>query len=114
MTALGIYLLISLFFVVAGMVEFAILLFLLRRSENSSYKKGLPISFNNKLDARNTNEYNEERRNVSYNSNSSGVAIKNESVDFIICARKIDFTATILFPIAYSVFNIIYWIHYLN
>jgi hypothetical protein len=112
MTALGIYLLISLFFVVGGMIEFAILLFLLRRSENSSYGKEISNNFANKIDARNENEYNDDRRNAR-NSNSSTAAFKNDSFEFIICARKIDFIATIVFPITYSVFNIIYWTHYL-
>ena len=114
MTAVGIYLLVSLFFVVVGMVEFAVLLFLLRRSESAAYSRRPPINFNGKPNSGTPNESTEDRRSVAINKNSLGVPLENNELDFICYASKIDFTAMIIFPIIFTVFNIIYWIHYLN
>ena len=114
MTALGIYLLSSLFFVVGGMVEFAILLFFLRRSETSVYTKRKLFSVNstNKTEARSRYEY-DDRRDVSFSSTSLNVPFKTSSFNFISYSNKIDLIATIVFPISYSVFNTVYWMHYL-
>ena len=88
------------------------LLFLLRRSENISHNEPGSIHCTNKIGTRNTNQRNENRRNASYNAKSSTVVFQSDILWFNVCARKIDFIAAIIFPVAYFLFNIIYWVHY--
>ena len=116
MTAIGIYLIISLFFVVGGMVEFAILLFLLRRSENLSYRKGSCYKFTPGGSSENQLKHTEDTRNTSVKSHKlRPILNKNSNLSGFICyARKIDFAATLIFPSTYVLFNIIYWWYYFN
>ena len=112
--AVGIYLFISLFFVVVGMAEFSILLFLLRRSDNIAYKRRLLIKSIGKSNTESPHEPIEDRRNASTNPHSLNVPFENHSFDFISYASKIDFTAMIIFPVTFTLFNITYWLHYLK
>ena len=112
MTALGIFLLGSLFFVVAGMAQFAVLLFLLRRSEHSLQARKLSLFSSNTVNANDTLEYVGDRRSMNGYVNSANPP--NNLSDFIYYANKIDFTATILFPISYFLFNMIYWFVYID
>ena len=112
MTALGIFLLSSLFFVLIGMAEFAVLLFLLRRSENSlSSQNTLQLS-NNTTCISSTLDYVEDRKGVNGHVNNSNHS--RRASKFIFYSTKIDFYATILFPILYGMFNVCYWVLYMK
>lgn len=65
MTALGIFLLSSLFFVLMGMAEFAVLLFLLRRSEPKLENLKKSNSSNDGHNVDNMFEYVDDRRIVT-------------------------------------------------
>ena len=125
MTALGMYLFISLFFVVGGMVEFAVLVFMLRRSENKSLKACI---FENHLTGNdNTDhllEYTEDRMSLKssfksrsasqYNQKAKTAKVTTFKMSFHDYSYTIDFAAMIIFPITYIFFNIIYWLYYLH
>ena len=81
MTALGIFLLSSLFFVVMGMAEFAVLLFLLRRSEPKLESLRKSDSSNNCRNADNMFEYVDDRRIVTGHAKTSNLS--RESAKFI-------------------------------
>ena len=112
MTALGIFLLSSLFFVVMGMAEFAVLLFMLRRSEPNLASIRKSNSSNNGHMVDNMFEYVDDRRIVTGHAKTSNLS--RESAKFILYSNKIDFAATVLFPILYGLFNVIYWCNYMN
>ena len=114
MTALGKYILMSLFFVVVGMAEFAILLFLLRRTENSAHRRRFRPNLSKQLNHPSEHECNEDRRNVSINSNSASATHGNKGLHFNSISTRIDLIATITFPLAYVLFNIFYWTTYLH
>ena len=107
MTALGKYLLMSLFFVVVGMAEFAILLFLLRRTENSAHRRRFQPNLSKQRNHPSEHECNEDRRNVSINSHVS-ITHGNKGFHFNSIATRIDLIATITFPLAYVLCNIFY------
>ena len=123
MTALGIYLLISLFFVLGGIAEFAILIFMLRRSENLSHNANKVKNKKTLVDINHTendHRYEEDRRS-SKSSFKSRCHVNHNSLknhcrkaSFKNYSYTIDLTSSIMFPIAYIAFNIIYWTHYLN
>ena len=122
MTALGVYLLTSLFFVVGGMAEFAILIFMLRRSEKLSCNKCMLDSGKNNKDQ--PFQYTEDRRSSKSSFKRSNSqrrqcqmsSPKSHSIvgSFKDYSYKIDFTASIVFPITYILFNIFYWLFYLQ
>ena len=94
------------------MVEFAVLLFLLRRSEHSLSSQNTLQFSNNTTCNGNTLDYVEDRRSATgyvNNSNNSRRASK-----FIFYSTKIDFYATILFPLLYGMFNVCYWVMYMS
>jgi len=123
-TALGVYLLTSLFFVVGGMAEFAILIFMLRRSEKLSCNKCKLDSGKNNTDP--PLQYTEDRRSSkssfkrstssSHRKQCQTQSPKSHSVigSFKDYSYKIDFTSSIVFPLAYILFNIFYWMFYLK
>ena len=113
MTALGIFLLSSLFFVLMGMAEFAVLLFLLRRSEPKLENLKKSNSSNDGHNVDNMFEYVDDRRIVT-TGHAKTSNLPRESAKFILYSNKIDFVATILFPILYGLFNVIYWCNYMN
>ena len=120
MTAIGIYLLISLFFVVGAMVEFAVLLFLLRRSEKSSYLKEKGGLSSSKSNSKHPIECKEIKRIAStiHRQESStryfDDSFKDNLNDFFTYSSTIDLAAAAIFPLAYIIFNIVYWLHYLT
>ena len=86
MTALGVYLLVSLFFVIGTLVEFAIVLFWER-------KLGL---------------------NQRVNFEKKEVLQERTLLQFKFTAAKIDLVSLVLFIACYVLFNMIYWSHYLT
>ena len=85
MTALGLYLLVSLLFVMATMVEFAGVIFLKRKLDFSR----------------------EIRNNTTQSLERSG------SFEIEKLSAKIDAIALILFFVCYLIFNGFYWAYYL-
>ncbi len=109
MDYLGIYLLVSLVFVVGIMVEFAIALLVHRYSE----KKIVPDTI---IDSRNQNR--NKFRFKRKNQNQIGLIKKNAYDNAChleqqtwrgITANTIDIAASVLFPLAYIIFNAVYW-----
>ena len=124
MTALGVYLLTSLFFVVGGMAEFAVLIFMLRRSEKLSCNTcKLDPGINN---TEQPLQYTEDRRSskssfkrsISSSHRKQCQISSPKSHSFVGTFKdysyKIDFTSSIIFPLTYIVFNIFYWWFYLK
>ena len=95
-----------------GMAEFAVLLFLLRRSEPKLESLRKSDSSNNCRNADNMFEYVDDRRIVTGHTKTSNLS--RESAKFILYSSKIDLVATVLFPILYGLFNVFYWCNYMN
>ena len=94
------------------MAEFAVLLFMLRRSEPNLASLRKSNSSNNGHMLDNMFEYVDDRRIVTGHAKTSNLS--RESAKFILYSNKIDFAATLLFPILYGLFNVIYWCNYMN
>ena len=94
------------------MAEFAVLLFLLRRSEPKLENLKKSDSSNDGHNVDNMFEYVDDRRIVTGHVKTSNLS--RESAKFILYSNKIDFAATVLFPILYGLFNVIYWCNYMN
>ena len=86
MTALGVYLLVSLFFVIGTLVEFAVVLFWERKLE-----------LNQRVNFEITHDLQARRL-----------------LQFKLTAAKIDLVSLLLFFVCYVLFNMIYWSHYLT
>ena len=87
MNALGIYLLASLTFVIGTILEFAVIMFLQRRSE---LRAGTKVETTKTL------------------------IIRRDSFDIKRLSAKIDGIAVILFLSGYILFNAFYWIIFIN
>ena len=126
MDKLGMYLLVSLFFVVASMIEFAIALLVKRNSreqtveleknknkiltQNMSLKRSLSqmrIGF-----PPTTDSFSKSRTGLRMNKSSECLELygKRRNAKFFTSSYNIlDIAASILFPIFYALFNIVYW-----
>ena len=108
---LGLYLLVSLFFIVATMLEFVIALLVKRRAEH----RVSPI------DKPPKRYLGIQMKRALFNSVFAPTEQLEESMEKNDCRKvehptnintnsnKIDFTSALLFPTAYAIFNIIYW-----
>ena len=117
-TALGIYLLTCLFFVVGAMIEFAILLHLRRTSDEKVFKEYFsslekPYKNNGELDGNNTSddllkhELHVDPKPVVKNP------MKWEKRNIVYNSHKIDYIAIVAFGVLFCAFNVIYWVYYL-
>ena len=111
MDNLALYLLVSLFFVVGMMVEFAISLLLYRRNTGQRIKKnqiGLDGHGNRNEQKSNGLELpNGSKRGETY---LERIERKNQEPGWPqISSNTVDIIASILFPFAYIVFNVAYW-----
>ena len=112
-TALGIYLLICLFFVVGAMIEFAILLHLKRRAEENLLKENFTTEgYNGKVDTDVTTSSDLLGRNENATIKLVGPISKSRST-FLATSNKIDNYAFVGFMSLFSAFNAIYWSYYL-
>ena len=126
MTALGTYLLVSLFFVLATMIEFAFVLLLKEKFECNT-GQALPIQCNcNKTTDNTTGNGNKSlawRLDDSMGSWGScetwvgdhgrqkGISQELASTKISHLTKKIDYTSLVLFNLSYCIFNIFYF-HY--
>ena len=111
MDNLALYLLVSLFFVVGMMVEFAIALLLYRRDMEHVNKKN-QIDFDCLETRKNAKGGIIERRNGSIKgeNNLGRQARKQPGPLWIqISSNRVDAIASVLFPFAYIIFNVVYW-----
>ena len=98
-TALGVYLLTSLFFVVTAFVEFAFVLYLNHQNEKQVEIHANAIEANNE-------KKNGVQENVNHLSNGIPLVFsKKRRFDI----KKIDLIAFIIGVMIYITFNIIYW-----
>lgn len=115
MDNLGLYLLVSLFFVVGMMVEFAIALVVSRNCENTVFSNENDMKDGN----RRTSQYKvdmilkgKQKRVDSVDGNGfKRPSLDRRNVQPVprVTSTMIDITASILFPVAYTIFNITYW-----
>ena len=114
MTALGIYILSSLFFVVAGMVEYAVLLYLLRHSGNVyDHRRTQRLHPSVLKSEKYSIEFKEDRmdsKTLNIVEHSDCKSMSN----YMELSDRIDYTATLMFPLTYILFNTVYWLHYLS
>ena len=119
LNALGIYLLTSLFFVVAGMIEFAIVLLLKQHYETKSACMKKEMDQTNKKifdriwhieqDAKKDNRNLDEEQ-----GNIVPIIIQPDKKDTKISPNGIDTAALFTFPTLYIAFNSVYWYYYLT
>ena len=122
LTALSIYLSTCLLVVVGAMIEFAILLYIRRKSEHKVMKEVTESeSYFHQLQ-----QFNRRISNWYETTKiSEGVlkfdkpefllddTIKRERRKFLCESNKIDFYALILFALMFILFNVCYWIYYI-
>ena len=128
-TALGIYLLICLLVVVGAMIEFAILMYMRRKSEHkvlTQMASSERYLLNLKAWQQQISSWNEAMvtENAARNSvldkdipNSDKID-KNDNVQkekwkFLCESNRIDYIALLIFAILFTNFNIVYWVYYL-
>ena len=119
MNALGIYLLVSLFFVLATMVEFAIVLVLARFYPKTDDKDDQKKNENTKTRKRSFKKLWSHSKissslvNIKHAEVSPIIKVKN--TNRIICSftEKMDFIALFIFMFIYFLFNCVYFMHYM-
>ena len=106
---LGVYLLFSLFFVVATMLEFAIVL-LLKRNPKIPKMSQLMTNFYAMLGMDKTSEFHRNKgtkiQDLEDRNDNIG---RRKDLNALAAYILIDLIASFLFPISYLLFNIIYW-----
>ena len=115
LNALGKYLLVSLFFVVAAMIEFAVILLLKRTKQEKEDDKSTIIKRNSgplqvvtkASDAPSWMSMQSRRRFIPRMQ-----IIKKKWMDFNFSTNKIDIFAFIICLSFYFIFNCAYWMHY--
>ena len=108
MNALGVYILVSLFFVIATMFEFAIVLLMMRRRPHKYQTiKKLIRSSNNWSPTTEVFRTKSHEFNLDLNPKDDEIKSNHDS-RFKDITEKIDFVALMSFIIGYSLFNIIY------
>ena len=116
MNALGIYLIISLFFVLATLVEFAVVLVLARFCPQYGDKENAKI---NESEKTNTRGFKKKSWAVSSQTNiqdaESNEIIKKKNIQHSTCSltEKMDFMALLIFMFIYFLFNCVYFMHYM-
>ena len=127
--------LVSLFFVVATMVEFAVALLIKRSSGDVKITKQLgsksPLGVNTSSEELNSSKVAMENKKIAIGDGSFQKALSNSNAKFplnnLLLDRKmskpsdngcslpkissnaIDIMSSILFPLSYMIFNVIYW-----
>ena len=119
MNSLGVYLLVSLFFVVATMFEFAIVLLFkqipgwkaISKIENTKLAKQRKLKFNPQAKPENEDSlYNGNSSKWNDRQDEGFVDISKQMSNFP-ATHKIDITALFLFSVIYLLFNLTYWLH---
>ena len=120
MNALGIYLLVSLFFVLATMVEFAVVLVLARFYPKTDDNDAQKNKENNKTRKRSLKKkfwpYSKmSSSHVNIKEAEGNPIIKEKNEKRIICSftEKMDFIALLIFMFIYFIFNCVYFMHYM-
>ena len=111
MDNLALYILVSLFFVVGMMVEFAIALLLYRRNMDHVNKKNQKGCINPET-RKDSKSSILERRNGSHRGETYLERKERKQREQSwphISSNSVDIVASILFPFAYIIFNIAYW-----
>ena len=121
LNALGIYLLVSLFFVLATMVEFAVVLVLERFYPRNEENKEANKKHRNKQ----TRRTNLKKKFLSYSKSKASLFnlqdaeknrnVKEKNTKNINCSltEKMDFVALFIFMFIYFLFNCVYFMHYM-
>ena len=110
---MGTYLLISLFFVVAAMIEFAIVLILKRLWQHQEDTESrVRTNLRNEI-VLTTKDDNAPTWMSKQGQVRCGFRVaKKKWIDFNLSTNKIDIAAFVLCPTVYFFFNCIYWMHY--
>ena len=111
MDNLALYILVSLFFVVGMMVEFAIALLLYRRNMDHVNKKNEKGCINPET-RKDSKSSILERRNGSLRGETYLERQERKQREQSwphISSNTVDIVASILFPLAYIIFNVAYW-----
>ena len=119
MNALGVYLLVSLFFVVSTMFEFAVVLLLKQIPEWKMISK-MRDKRRRKQRATSDNTYAKTKKDG--HRNPLGLKLDQDAFEILMVdndqttssTHKIDISALAVFSVLYILFNIIYWIYVLG
>ena len=127
-TALGIYLLICLLVVVGAMIEFAILMYMRRKSEHkvlTQMAQSERYLLNLKAWQQKISTWNEAMvsgasigNSVMDDKTNPDKTDKNDNVQkekwkFLCESNRIDYIALMIFAILFINFNVVYWVYYL-
>ena len=105
MNALGIYLLVSLFFVIATMMEFAIVLMIARARGGTDNATSQRKRKTMRMNSANTKKQWFLNRVIPNTP-------ENDEKNFYSFTEKIDFKALFVFMLMYFMFNYFYFAHY--
>ena len=119
MNALGVYLLVSLFFVVSTMFEFAVVLLLKQIPEWKMISK-MRDKRRRKQRATSDNTYAKTKKDG--HRNPLGLKLDQDAIEILMVdndqttssTHKIDIAALAIFSVLYILFNITYWIYVLG
>ena len=119
MNALGVYLLVSLFFVVSTMFEFAVVLLLKQIPEWKMISK-MRDKRRRKQRATSDNTYAKTKKDG--HRNPLGLKLDQDAFEILMVdndqttssTHKIDISALAVFTVLYILFNITYWIYVLG
>ena len=119
MNALGVYLLVSLFFVVSTMFEFAVVLLLKQIPEWKMISK-MRDKRRRKQRATSDNTYAKTKKDG--HRNPLGLKLDQDAFEILMVdndqttssTHKIDISALAVFSVLYILFNITYWIYVLG
>ena len=127
-TALGIYMLICLFFVTSAIMEFAFLLHLYANSKNKSERRSSNVKCTKEMvNLQRSTEFAkpslkvelDQTGNVECELNNTPNEVHgrlkiDQSKLFLKDAKKIDRISLITFNTLFVIFNFLYWTYYLN
>ena len=119
MNALGVYLLVSLFFVVSTMFEFAVVLLLKQIPEWKMISK---MRDKRRRKQRATSDNTYAKTNKDGHRNPLGLKLDQDAFEILMVdndqttssTHKIDISALAVFSVLYILFNITYWIYVLG
>ena len=119
MNALGVYLLVSLFFVVSTMFEFAVVLLLKQIPEWKMISK---MRDKRRRKQRATSDNNYAKTKKYGHRNPLGLKLDQDAFEIMMVdndqttssTHKIDISALAVFSVLYILFNITYWIYVLG
>ena len=114
MTALSLYMMVSLFMIVVALLEFATVLIIKHRSQRMPLQAHKLQKQENRIDWKGNLQMENYSRKVgqSNGKKEAWVASNDSSTSEKLIHERIDGVCFVIFPAIYVLFNAIYWAYY--